>query len=124
MGLYLKMTEDYLHWLEARGSSLKSARLTVVSSLTMAAMINAAALGLVLRALGGPRVVDWMVNHFWVFAAGAILCGVWHWRYSRGIHSGDNVAGKSARPILWTIYILLTIFVWVGAAAITIVSAP
>jgi hypothetical protein len=120
--MYLKLFQSYVRWQESRGSSSQWARITVVFALTAAALLNGGALIMLIQALGGPRVLDWIAGHSWVTWVAAVACVVAHWLLSRKIPPADTGSSAPATRVWWTSYMVLTFILWVVAAALTLAN--
>ena len=127
--VYLKIFESYLYWLESRGRSFNSARVTVISALTAAAFINALAVMILIQVAGGPRSVDWMADHLLIAWVAAVMFAVVHWWLSRRVRplAAKGVKEGVQREIsptrrLWTSYMVVTLILWIVAIALAIVS--
>jgi hypothetical protein len=121
-GMYLRIFESYVRWVESRGSSPLWARVTVVSTLTAAAFMNAIALALIVQAVGGPRIVDWVADHLWVAWVAALVCAAGHWQLGRRMPPANNREPVLVTRTLWTSYMVLTLIFWVVAVAVTLVK--
>jgi len=102
--MYLKLFESYVRWLESRGSSSGWARITVVFALTAAALLNGGAVIMLIRAAGGPRILDWMARYSWVTWVAVVVCVIVHWLLGRRIPPAVARTSVPITRVWWTSY--------------------
>ena len=119
MYLYQRVIEAQVHSQQSRSKSADFARLSASLTLATAASFNLFSVIVLIQALRGPRIVDWMVIHPWSIAVSmGLLLGV-HWILSGRVTPNDS----SSTPLsFWRGYALLTLVLWIVAFACMLVS--